>query len=87
MRKITKRKQKLCISEILRNKLKFFGLNPNNWTLVHFSKNHKYMIINKKNKDFRLIGTPYLKDRKKPKLERYTGAVFINGIIEKEVIG
>ena len=67
MNKITKRKQKLCISEILRNKLKFFGLNPNNWTLVPSSENHQYMIINKKNKYFRLIGTPYLKDRKNPR--------------------
>lgn len=54
------------MSNILRSQLKCFGLNPNNWTLTPFPSTSRFIIVNKKNKNFKLIGTPYLKNKRKP---------------------
>ena len=64
--KVQKNKSKNNIFESLRKQLKCFGLNPNNWNLIPSSAHSQFIIINKKNKNFRLIGTPLFKGKKKP---------------------
>jgi len=47
---------KLLISDCLKNQLRQFGLNPNDWKLCQTSTHQTMRIIHKSLKDFQLYG-------------------------------
>lgn len=49
--------------EILRNNLKAFGLNPDNWKIFPKSEKNEFLIVNKKNEDFKMLGVSSLKKK------------------------